>query len=91
MMKIEKLKYYIFNVFNFSNKKIEFFLIKRKINNLIYEINLLMNMKIHKIISIIYFKQIFSNEYERRIFTSPFIKNDKKKFYIIKKIIKNIK
>ena len=52
--KIEKSKYYIFNVFNLLNKKIEFFSIKRKINNLIYEINLLTNIRIHKIISIIY-------------------------------------
>ncbi len=87
--KSEKSKYHVFNQSLLSSKKSKSFKIVRKINSLIYELELSNFMKNHSIIFVIHLKQVKKNSFKRTIFTtsSSLIKNDEKVF-VIKKILK---
>jgi hypothetical protein len=62
MIKIKKIKYYLFaRNSSFKTKKIESFKIIRKIKDLTYKLKLLMYIKIHNIIFIKHLKQINYN------------------------------
>ena len=79
MIKTEEIEYKLSNNSFFIIKKVESFIITRKINDLIYELKLLKNMRMHNIIFIIHLKQIHFDEYKRRVFTSSSIKYEEKK------------
>ena len=59
----------MFNKFDkkFFNQYVESFLIKRRVNRLIYELNLFFTLRVHSIISIIQLKSIdiFIDSYQR--------------------------
>lgn len=71
-----------------SIKKIESFKIRRKINDLVYELELSKYIKIHNVIFVIYLKQTSLNALFRNILSSSFIKYEDDKLYIIKYIIR---
>ena len=91
MMRTENVDYHFFNNLNLLIKKIKFFRIKRKVNNLTYELKLSKHMRIHNVISIIHLKQIHFDDYERNILILDSIKHDEKELYVIDRIIKNEK
>ena len=64
------------------------FRIIKKINELVYQFNLLAFMKIHNVISIIHLKQAHTNFYVREISSLIFIIINEKKHYVIKKILR---
>ena len=90
-------KYQLFNKSNkkFFNQYVELFLIKRKIDQLIYELNLSSIFKIHSMMFVIQLKSIdaFENFYQRFKFDysksmNVEIQNEKKVFrYEIEKIV----
>ena len=83
MMRTENVNYYLFNNLNFSIEKIKFFRIKRKVNDLTYELKLSKHMHIHNVISIIHLKQTHFDDHERNISILDLIKHDEKKLYVI--------
>ena len=91
MMRTENVNYHFSNSLNFSIKKIKSFCIKRKINDLIYELKLSKHMHIHNMISIIHLKQTHFDDHEKNIFILDSIKHDEKELYVIDRIIKNEK
>ena len=77
-----------------NNQYVEFFLVKRRINRLIYELNLFFTSRVHSIISITQLKSIdvFFDSYQRFKFDYfEFVnidqQNDKNSRYEIKKIV----
>jgi hypothetical protein len=96
MTKSKKSEYHVFNQSSLSSKKLKSFKIVRKMNSLIYELELSNFMKNHFIIFVIHLKQVKKNSFERKIFTtsSSLIENDEEVFVIeriLKKIILNDK
>ena len=88
MIKTKEIEYKLSNNSFLIIKKVESFIITRKINDLIYELKLSKDMRMHNVIFVIHLKQIYFDEYERRIFTSSSIKYKKEKLYIIERIIR---
>ena len=88
MIKTKKIEYKLLNSSFFIIKKIKSFIITRKINDLIYELKLSKDMRMHNVILVIYLKQTYFDEYERRVFTPPSIKYEKEKLYVIEKIMR---
>ena len=88
MIKTKKIKYKLSNSSSFIIKKVESFIITRKINDLIYKLKLSKDMRMHNVIFTIHLKQIHFNKYERRVFTPPPIKYEEKKLYVIEKIMR---
>ena len=88
IIKTKEIEYKLSNNSFFIIKKVESFIIIRKINDLIYELKLLKNMRMHNVIFIIYLKQIHFDEYKRRVFTSSSIKYKKEKLYMIERIMR---
>ena len=91
IMRTENVNYHFFNSLNLSIKKIKFFRIKRKVNDLTYKLKLSKHMRIHNVILIIYLKQTHFNDHERNILILDSIKHDEKELYVINRIIKNEK
>ena len=91
MMRTENVDYHFFNSLNLSIKKIEFFRIKRKVNDLTYELKFSKHMRIYNVISIVYLKQTHFDDHERNILILDSIKHDEKELYVIDRIIKNEK
>ena len=91
MMRTKNVDYHLFNSLNLSIKKIEFFRIKWKVNDLTYELKLSKHMHIYNVISIIHLKQTHLNDHERNILIFDSIEHDEKELYIINRIIKNKK
>jgi hypothetical protein len=89
MTKSKKSEYYVFNQSSLSFKKLRSFKIIRRVNSLIYELELSDFMKNHSIILIIHLKKVKKNSFERTIFTtsSSLIENDEEVF-VIEKILK---
>jgi hypothetical protein len=89
MTKSKKSDYHVLNQSSLFSKKLKLFKIVRKMNSLIYKLELSNFMKNHSIIFIIYLKQIKKNSFKRKIFTtsSSLIENDEK-IFIIEKILK---
>ncbi len=89
IMKLKKFKYYMLNQSSLLSKKLKLFKIVRKINLLIYKLELLYFIKNYSIIFIIHLKQVKKNSFKKTIFTtsSSLIKNNEKVF-VIKKILK---
>ena len=88
LTKIEEIKYHISKNFSLFIKKIDPYKILKKINSLTYKLKLPSNMfKIHSIISMIYLKQTKSNPFDQEIPSSTFIIVQKRKEYVVKKII----
>ena len=90
-MRTKNVDYHLYYSLSFSIKKIKFFRIKQKVNNLTYELKLSKHMHIHNIISIIHLKQIHFDDHERNILILDSIKHNKKKLYKINRIVKNKK
>jgi hypothetical protein len=67
MFKVDTLDYHLLKSFSLSIKKIEFFNIIRKIEDLTYELELFFSMKIHSIIFIAHLKQALENKFDRLI------------------------
>ena len=88
MMRTENVNYHFFNSLNLSIKKIESFRIKRKVNDLTYELKFSKHIHIHNVISIIHLKQ---TDHERNILILNSIEYDEKELYIINRIIRNKK
>ena len=91
MMRTENVDYHLFNNLNLSIKKIESFRIKRKINNLIYELKLSKHIRVHNVILIIYLKQTHFDDHKRNISILDSIKHNEEELYVIDRIIKNEK
>ena len=91
MMRTENVDYHFFNNLNFSIKKIKSFRIKRKVNDLTYELKFSKHMRIHNVISIIHLKQTHLDDHEKNISILDSIKHDEKELYVIDRIIKNEK
>jgi hypothetical protein len=87
--KSKKSEYHVFNQSSLFSKKLRSFKIVRKMNSLIYELELSDCMKNHSIIFVIHLKQVKKNSFERTIFTisSSLIENDEKVF-VIERILK---
>ena len=90
-MHIKNVDYHLFNSLSLSIKKIEFFRIKRKVNDLTYELKLSKHMRIYNVISIIHLKQTHFDDHERNISILNSIKHDEEELYVINRIIKNEK
>ena len=91
LTKIERFDYHIFYVFSLFVKKIKSFKIKRKINDLIYQLNLFKTIKIHDVIFVIHLKQTFSNSYVKIVFSFFLLSIDDDELYIVEKIIRREK
>jgi hypothetical protein len=89
MTKSEKSEYHVLNQSSLFLKKLKSFKIIRKMNSLIYQLELSNFTKNHSIIFVIYLKQIKKNSFERTVFTisSSLIENDEEVF-VIKRILK---
>ena len=88
LTKIERSNYYIFHAFSLFVKKIKSFKIKRKINDLIYQLNLFKTIKIHDVIFVIHLKQAFSNSYVKIVFSFSSLSIDDDELYVVEKIIR---
>lgn len=89
MIKIEEIDYQLLTKSsNLSVKKIELFVIKRKVDNLAYELKLSSHMKIHNVISIKHLKQVNSDALRRDVSISSSIKHKEEKLYVIEKIVR---
>lgn len=74
MIKIKKVDYYLLiKSISLSTKKIESFKIRRKINDLVYELELSKYTKIYNVIFVIYLKQTLLNALFRDILSLSFI------------------
>ena len=91
IMRTENVNYHFFNNLNLSIKKIKSFHIKRKVNDLTYELKFSKHMRIHNVISIIHLKQTHLDDHEKNISILDSIKHDEKELYVIDRIIKNEK
>ena len=89
LTKIERSNYHIFHTFSLFVKKIKSFKIKRKINDLIYQLNLFKTMKIHDVIFVIHLKQAFSNSYVKIVFSFLSLSIDDDELYVVEKIIRH--
>lgn len=91
MIKTKKSKYYLSKTSFLSTKKLRLFFIKRKINSLIYELNLSNFLKIHSVISVIHLEQYKKNSFDKKFFeirdSNSIIVNEQKQ-YVVKKIVK---
>ena len=87
MIKMKEIEYKLSNSSFLIIKKIELFIITRKINDVIYELKFLKDMRMHNVIFVIHLKQTHFDEYERCIFTPPSIKYEEKKLYVIERIM----
>ncbi len=89
MTKSKKFEYHVLNQSSLFSKKLKSFKIVRKMNSLIYELELSDFMKNHSIIFVIHLKQVKKNSFERTILTisSSLIKNDEE-IFVIEKILK---
>ena len=88
LAKIERSNYHIFYASSLSAKKIKSFKIKQKVNELIYQLDLLKTMKIHNVIFVIYLKQALSNFYVRIVSSLSSLSVDDDKLYVVEKIIR---
>ena len=88
MIKTEEIEYKLLNNSFLIIKKIESFIITRKINDLIYELKLSKDMRMHNVIFVIHLKQIHFDEYKRRVLTSSPIEYEEKKLYVIERIMR---
>ncbi len=89
MTKSKKSEYHVLNQSSLFLKKLKSFKIVRKMNSLIYELELSNFMKNHSIIFVIHLKQVKKNSFERTILTisSSLTENDEKVF-VIERILK---
>jgi hypothetical protein len=89
MTKSKKSEYHVLNQSSLFSKKLKSFKIVRKMNSLIYELELSDFMKNHSIIFVIHLKQVKKNSFEKSIFTtsSSLIENDEEVF-VIERILK---
>jgi hypothetical protein len=87
--KSKKSEYHVLNQSSLFSKKLKSFKIVRKMNSLIYELELSDLMKNHSIISVIHLKQVKKNSFERTVFktSSSLIENDEE-IFVIEKIMK---
>lgn len=86
-----QLRYHIFESSSLTIKKLRLFSLRRKIENLVYELDLLNNIKIYSVISVIHLKQAKKNKFEKKDFatqTSRSIIINKKEQWVIDKIMK---
>ena len=67
MTKQNQIDYHIPRSNSLTVKKLKSFAIRKKINDLTYELDLSDNMKIHSMIFVIHLKQIKKNEFEKKI------------------------
>ena len=88
MIKIKEIKYELSNSSFLIIKKVKSFIITRKINSLTYELKFSKNIRMHNVIFVIHLKQTHFDEYKRRIFTLSPIKYEKKKLYVIERIVR---
>ena len=89
LIKVETSKYHMLQVFSFSTKKIDFFRILKKMNELTYKLKLSNFMKIHDTIFVIHLKSSKSNSYVKLIFSSSSIViENNEKLYVIEKILR---
>ena len=91
IIRTKNVDYHFFNNLSLSIKKIEFFRIKQKVNDLIYKLKLSKYMRIHNVISIIHLKQTYFDDHEKNILILDSIKHNEKELYVIDRIIKNEK
>ena len=88
LTKIDRSNYHILQSSFLSTKKVNSFKIKRKIDDLTYQLKLLKTMKIHNVIFVIHLKQAISNSYVKNISSSLSISIDDDKLYVVEKIIR---
>ena len=94
LIKIKRIDYHVSNQFFLTVKKLESFVIKRKMNDLTYELILSSSMKIHLVISVIHFDQARKNTFERSTSfhatdsKSKSIIVDDEKHYVVEKFLK---
>lgn len=91
MTKQEKIEYHILRSSFLTAKKLNSFVIRKKIKRLAYELNLFNNMKIHSIVSMIHLKQAKKNDFENNDFAtlaSKLIIVDDYEKYVAEKILK---
>ena len=94
LIKIKRIDYHVSNQFFLTAKKLESFVIKRKMNDLAYELILSSFMRIHFVISVIHFDQTRKNTFERSISLhaadpkSESIIVDGEKYYVVEKFLK---
>ena len=88
MIKTKKIEYKLSNSLSLIIKKVKSFIITRKINDLIYELKFSKDMRMHNVIFVIHLKQIYFDEYERRVFTLSSIKYEEEKLYVIERIMR---
>ena len=90
LTKTKHVKYHVSGSSFLTIKKLGSFNIKKKMNDLAYELNFFSSMKIHSVISVVHLKQIKYDEFDRNVFTSeprPIMINDHEK-YVVKKIVR---
>ena len=91
MIKMSEIDYHIFDSSFLSIKKIDSFKIKKKINDLTYQLKLFEIMCIHDVISIVHFEQVHLDFFDRAISSSSIIEHQEERLYVIQKILKREK
>jgi len=89
MMKTRKVDYHLsIESTSLSTKKIESFKIRRKVDDLAYELELPKYMKIHNVIFVVHLEQASPNALLRDTSSSPPIEHEGDRLYVIERIIR---
>ena len=91
MIKVSEIDYHILDNSFLSIKKIDSFKIKKKINDLTYQLKLSKIMRIHDVIFIMYFEHFYFDFFDRAISSSLIIEHQEDKLYVIQKILRREK
>ena len=91
MIKMSEIDYHILDSSFLSIKKIDSFKIKKKVNDLTYQLELLEIMRIHDVIFIVHFEQVHLDFFDRAISFSSVIEHQEDKLYVIQRILRREK
>ena len=91
MIKMSEIDYHIFDSSFLSIKKIDSFKIKKKINDLTYQLKLFEIMRIHDVIFIVHLEQVHFDFFDRAISSSSIIEHQEDKLYVVQKILRREK
>ena len=91
MIKMSEIDYHILDSSFLSIKKIDSFKIKKKINDLTYQLKLFDIMRIHDVIFIVHLEQAHLDFFDRAISSLSVIEHQEDKLYVVQKILKREK
>ena len=91
MIKMSEIDYHILDNSFLNTKKIDSFKIKKKINDLTFQLKLSKIMRIHDVIFIVHLEQIHSDFFDRVISSSSIIEHQEDKLYVVQKILRREK